>query len=96
MKLYCVEGYQYEGYYRYLSQPKDKRIPVEGEIGFGTGDFANSESFYLYSSEGTELFEFSIEGKNASGTWKKYETAEDCEWGRDNYTNRLQLHMTLK
>lgn len=96
MKLYCVEGYEYEGYYRYLSQPADKKIPVTGEIGFETGSFANTESFYLFSGEGTERFDFDIEGNKASGSWKKYDSAADCENGGNNYAKRLELVMTKK
>lgn len=98
MKLYSLEDYKIEGYYRYLSQSKDKKIPVEGEIGIGTGVFAYSDYFYLLTSDGTERFDFDydIEDNKASGTWKKYASAEDCEWAEDNYVKKLQLILTKR
>ena len=95
MVLYCVDGYQYKGYYRYLSQPEDKRINLSGELGSSLGAFSSTQ-LILFSEEKTELFQLSIDGKKAEGIWHKYDSADDCEMCNDNYTKSLDVVMTVK
>lgn len=98
MTLYFVDNYRLEGYYRYLSQPADSKIGVQGELASGTGIFANSEYFSVFTDNGTERFDFDIDiNENvASGEWFKYDSAYDCEMGNSNYSKSLTLHMTKK
>ena len=96
MKLYFVDSYHFEGYYRYLSQSADSKIGVQGELASGTGIFANSEYFSVFTDDGTERFDFDINENVASGKWFKYDSAYDCEMGHSNYRKSLTLQMTKK
>jgi len=95
MVINVFNGYEIEGYYRYLSQPEDKRIPLKGYIEQSTGAFTYIQRLQLFSGEGTEYFSITLndDWTKGDGDWYKYSTAEDCEKAGDNYTSRLQLFL---
>lgn len=66
------------GHYRYLSQPADRTIPLFGKV-IRNGDVLR---FKLFSTGGTEAFEFKGEDGDAlSGTWRQYKTEADRDAG---------------
>jgi hypothetical protein len=66
------------GHYRYMSQPADRTIPLYGKV-TRNGDVLR---FKLFSTGGTEAFEFKGEdGEALSGTWRQYKNEADRDAG---------------
>ena len=72
-----------KGFYRYLSQPEDKIIPLEGSA-YRSGDILHLD---LYSTSGTESFSLKGNlGETMSGTWRQFNNEED----RRNNVNAIK------
>lgn len=79
------------GYYRYTSQPADKKIKLHGYLESGTGFLENTIIAKLYTEEETERFEIYIEEQEKTGHWYKYNNAEDCRNAENNYSSLLEV-----
>ena len=78
------------GHYRYLSQPADRTIPLYGKV-TRNGDVLR---FKLFSTGGTEAFEFKGEdGEALSGTWRQYKNEADRDAGTSP-TKELVVFLT--
>ena len=76
------------GRYRYLSQPENKTIPLEGKV-YQSGDILRYE---LNSSSGFETFDFKGKKGEMRGTWSLY----DNDYDRRNGVNaKSELEVSL-
>ena len=79
-----------KGHYRYLSQPEDRIIPLEGRA------YKNGENLHLdlFSTGGTESFSLKGNlGDTMSGTWRQYKNEEDRR-NNANVVNELVVFLT--
>lgn len=93
MCLTKVKGYEYEGFYRYLSQPDDMshRLPLSG--GFGTV-YQDGYLMLIGGEHGTERFDINLTADDnglLSGTWTLYYSHEDAGLGKDNYKKNYDV-----
>ena len=84
MTLYQITGNQYGGFYRYMSQPSDRRLKIEGEK-------TEDKNYSLFANEGKERFELVIDDNSASGKWYMYVDADDCKEKNGNYTGSMDV-----
>ena len=77
-----------KGFYRYASEPKNKRISLTGTCHPETG------TMRLVSKELAERFdlEYSRDDGTIKGTWTQFETAEDLEADAGNYKKKLDVY----
>lgn len=84
MTLYQITRNQYGGFYRYMSQPSDRRLKIEGEK-------TEDKNYSLFANEGKERFELVIDDNSASGKWYMYVDADDCKEKNGNYTGSMDV-----
>lgn len=90
-----------EGYYRYLSKPKNAIIELSGSVRYkstgGTGVYATTKHFSLTTKDGKEKFSFVIDpGKDtnlsdADGEWFLFDSRSDAYAGKTS--KRLAIHI---
>lgn len=97
MYLSKVKGAEYEGYYRYLSQPDDMshRISLSGKLhtGYQYGYFTITGGEF-----GTERFDIDMMADDkgqVSGDWKMYNSRYDAEKGTENYKKKYPVYLRV-
>lgn len=80
-----------KGFYRYQSQPANKRIALNGKYNVESGAIS------LDSSDGTESFELSFRDGFVSleGTWYKHDYGDEPEMPSKESSKRKKIHLTV-
>ena len=99
MHLSKVKEFEYDGYFRYLSQPDDvsHRIPLSGQI--WSSRMGDTFLDLIGGKNGTERFDIYItddDNGQHSGDWTLYNSREDAELAKENYIKRYDVILRVQ